>query len=111
MKDRLFSIIESFGHFARALNFNRLRVPPDTPEKNPQNRSLGWACVSAYGQTLATQLCQLRAVGCTKIYRKKVTVALTLWRELLKLLDRLGAEAAACPPRADLPPEPRPKRN
>jgi len=38
----------------------------------PQNRRLGYARVSAYGQTLDTQLEQLRGAGCTKIYREKV---------------------------------------
>lgn len=41
-----------------------------------------------YGQTLDTQLEQLRA-GCTKIYREKVTGAPNDRRELLKMLDAL----------------------
>ena len=39
----------------------------------PQNRCLGYARVSIYGQTLDAQLEQLRGAGCTKIYREKVT--------------------------------------
>ena len=42
---------------------------------HPQNRRLGYARVSTYGQTLDAQLEQLRAEGCTKIYREKVTGA------------------------------------
>ena len=42
-------------------------------ETHPGNRRLGYAGVSTYGQTLDAQLEQLRAAGCTKIYREKVT--------------------------------------
>jgi hypothetical protein len=30
----------------------------------PQNRALGYACVSTYGQTFDAQLAQLRKAGC-----------------------------------------------
>ena len=39
----------------------------------PQNRPLGYARVSTYGQMLDAQLAQLRKAGRTKIYREKVT--------------------------------------
>ncbi len=55
-------------------------------ESNLQNRHLGYARVSTYGQTLDAQLDQLRKAGCTKIYREKVTGARADRRELLKLL-------------------------
>jgi DNA invertase Pin-like site-specific DNA recombinase len=42
-------------------------------ETHPQNRHFGYARVSTYGQTLDTQLEQLRGAGCTKIFREKVT--------------------------------------
>jgi DNA invertase Pin-like site-specific DNA recombinase len=45
------------------------------PEKNPHDRRLGYARVSTVGQTLDSQLEQLRAAGCAKIYREKVTGA------------------------------------
>lgn len=45
------------------------------PEKNPPNRPIGYARVSNYGQTHGAQLDQLRAAGCGKIYREKVTGA------------------------------------
>src|SRR5277367_701684 len=59
-------------------------------ERNPQNRRLGYARVSTYGQTLGAQLDQLRAAGCAKIYREKVTGARPDRRELLRLLKALG---------------------
>jgi DNA invertase Pin-like site-specific DNA recombinase len=58
-------------------------------ETKPQNRPLGYARVSTYGQTLDAQLEQLHAAGCTKIYREKVTGAHSDRRELLKLLKAL----------------------
>ncbi len=54
-----------------------------------QNCRLGYARVSTYGQTLDAQLDELRGVGCTKIYREKVTGARADRRELLKLLKGL----------------------
>jgi DNA invertase Pin-like site-specific DNA recombinase len=59
-------------------------------ETDPQNRRLGYARVSTYGQTLGVQLEQLRGAGCTKIYREKVTGAHSDRRELLKLLKGLA---------------------
>src|SRR6266446_1554469 len=59
-------------------------------ETHPQNRRLGYARVSTYGQTLDTQLEQLRAADCSKIYREKVTGAHSDRRELLKMLGKLA---------------------
>ena len=56
----------------------------------PETAALGYARVSTYGQTLDAQLEQLRAAGCTKIYREKVTGARADRRELLKLLKALA---------------------
>ena len=55
-------------------------------ETEPQNRTLGYARVSTYGQTLDAQLAQLRAAGCRKVYREKASGAQADRRELLKLL-------------------------
>ena len=69
---------------------NGLRLPQDITETHPQNRRLGYARVSTYGQTLDAQLEQLRGAGCTNIYREKVTGAHSDRRELLKMLKRLA---------------------
>src|SRR6476660_8340672 len=56
-----------------------------------QNRRFGYARVSTVGQTLDSQLEQLRAAGCTtKIYREKVTGPHNDRRELLKMLKALA---------------------
>src|SRR5271166_1015556 len=57
----------------------------------PETRRLGYARVSTYGQTLDVQLEQLRAEGCAKIYREKVSGARPDRRELLKLLKALAS--------------------
>ena len=46
-------------------------------ETHSQNRLIGYARVSTYGQTLDSQLEQLREAGCgsRNIYREKVTGA------------------------------------
>src|SRR6201995_6182673 len=59
-------------------------------ETKPQNRLLGYARVSTVGQTLDSQLEQLRGVRCTKIFREKVTGAHNDRRELLKMLKALA---------------------
>ena len=60
-------------------------------ETHPQNRRFGYARVSTVGQTLDSQLEQLRAAGCTtKIYREKVTGAHNDRRELLRMLKNLA---------------------
>src|SRR5712664_3126004 len=56
----------------------------------PQNRRLGYARVSTYGQTLDAQLEQLRGAGCTKIYPEKATGARADRHELLKMLHALA---------------------
>src|SRR5271169_5057804 len=58
-------------------------------ETHPQNRRLGYARVSTYGQTLDAQLAQLRKEGCARIYREKSGGARPDRRELLRLLKAL----------------------
>jgi DNA invertase Pin-like site-specific DNA recombinase len=50
---------------------------------------LGYARVSTNGQDLAGQLAELRAEGCAKVYREKVSGAKTDRPELAKLLRAL----------------------
>src|SRR5271169_1757282 len=59
-------------------------------ETDPQNRRIGYARVSTVGQTLDSQLEQLRGAGTAKIYREKVTGAHNDRRELLKMLKHLA---------------------
>src|SRR3984893_11160357 len=58
----------------------------------PEKRLIGYARVSTYGQTLDSQLDQLRAAGCSSrnIYREKVTGARADRRELNRMLGKLG---------------------
>jgi DNA invertase Pin-like site-specific DNA recombinase len=60
-------------------------------ETHPEKRLVGYARVSTYGQTLDSQLEQLRAAGCgsRNIHREKVTGARADRRELLRMLRRL----------------------
>ena len=53
-------------------------------ETHREKRLIGYARVSTYGQTLESQLKQLRAAGCSSrnIYREKVTGARPDRREL-----------------------------
>ena len=60
-------------------------------ETKPENRPLGYARVSTYGQTLDAQLEQLHAQGCANIYREKVSGARADRRELQRLLKALAA--------------------
>src|SRR5215204_4938414 len=61
-------------------------------ETHPEKHLIGYARVSTYGQTLDTQLDQLRAAGCSSrnIYREKVTGVQADRRELLRMLDPLA---------------------
>ncbi len=59
-------------------------------ESNPQNRLVGYARVSTYGQTLDAQLDQLRAEGCVMLHREKASGAQADRRELLRMLKDLA---------------------
>jgi DNA invertase Pin-like site-specific DNA recombinase len=60
-------------------------------ENDSEECLIGYARVSTVGQTLDSQLEQLRGAGCTKIYREKVTGARADRRQLLDMLKHLGA--------------------
>lgn len=55
-----------------------------------KGRRLGYARVSTYGQTLDAQLEQLKADGCTKIYREKAGGTQPDRPELLRMLKSLA---------------------
>src|SRR5262252_3879782 len=61
-------------------------------ETHPEKRLFGYARVSSYGQTLDSQLDQLRKAGCgsRNIYREKVTGARPDRRELNRMLSKLA---------------------
>ena len=61
-------------------------------ETHPEKRLIGYARVSTYGQTLDSQLEQLRAAGCgsRNIHREKVTGARADRRELNRMLGKLA---------------------
>ena len=61
-------------------------------ETDPEKRLIGYARVSTYGQTLDSQLEQLRKAGCNgrNIYREKVTGARADRRELNRMLGKLA---------------------
>src|SRR5580704_17547069 len=61
-------------------------------ETHPEKRLIGYARVSTYGQTLDSQLEQLRKAGCTSrnIYREKATGARPDRRGLNRMLGKLA---------------------
>ena len=61
-------------------------------ETHPEKRLIGYARVSTYGQTLDSQLDQLRKAGCTSrnIFREKVPGARADRRELNRMLGKLA---------------------
>src|SRR5215470_5120304 len=61
-------------------------------ETHPEKRLIGYARVSTVGQTLDSQLDQLRTAGCTSrnIYREKATGARPDRRELNRMLGKLA---------------------
>ncbi len=50
----------------------------------------GYGRVSTEGQSLETQLAQLRAAGCSKIFREKISGARSDRKELERLMKVLG---------------------
>ena len=50
-----------------------VRFAKDMTETEPQNRPIGYARVSTYGQLLDAQLEQLKAAGWARIYREEAT--------------------------------------
>src|SRR5215813_5450720 len=72
-------------------------------ETHSEKRPIGYARVSTYGQTLDSQLEQLRAAGCSSrnIYREKVTGTRPDRRELNRMLGKLAPGDVATVTRID----------
>jgi DNA invertase Pin-like site-specific DNA recombinase len=66
------------------------KAPSKSKSLPSEGRRLGYARVSTYGQTLDAQLEQLKAEGCTKVYREKASGAQPDRRELLRMLKHLA---------------------
>lgn len=71
---------------------NGLAFANDMNETPPQKRSFGYARVSTTGQTLAAQLGQLTAAGCSTTYQEQASGARADRRELQRLLKALEPE-------------------
>jgi Resolvase, N terminal domain/Tn3 transposase DDE domain len=69
---------------------NGLRFAKDITGTKPQNRIFVYARVSTYGQTLDTQLAQLKAASCARVYREKATGSKIERRELRRMLKALA---------------------
>lgn len=59
-------------------------------ETDPQNRIIGYARVSTYGQTFDVRLEQLEEAGCARIYREQASGAKVERRELQRMLKDLA---------------------
>jgi DNA invertase Pin-like site-specific DNA recombinase len=72
-------------------------------ETHPEKRLIGYARVSTVGQTLDSQLAQLRAAGCSSrnIYREKATGERPDRRELNRMLGKLAPGDAVTVTRID----------
>jgi DNA invertase Pin-like site-specific DNA recombinase len=83
---------KSFDKFSCPYEIKELDLPQDMVETHPEKRLVDYARVSTYGQTLDSQLEQLRAAGCStrNIYREKVTGARADRRELNRMLSKLA---------------------
>lgn len=58
-------------------------------EKDITLQSIGYARVSTTGQTLETQIEQLKASGCSKIFQEKVSGAKSDRKELMRMLKNM----------------------
>lgn len=82
--------IKTSANAAGPCVFNSLRFAEVMNESAPQQRIIGYARVSTYGQTLDVQLEQLKAAGCAKTYREQASGAKAERRELQRMLKGLA---------------------
>jgi DNA invertase Pin-like site-specific DNA recombinase len=84
--------MKNFGKILCLVRSIRYSSRKGMVETHPEKRLFGYARVSTYGQTLDSQLEQLRKAGCTSrsIYREKVTGARADRRELNRMLGKLA---------------------
>jgi len=82
-------IIKIFANPADLNSTNGLEFAKDMTGSHLQNRIIGYARVSTYGQTLDTQLELLEAAGCAKVYREKATGAQVERCELQRMLKAM----------------------
>src|ERR1700746_1636970 len=87
-----FAKMKTFAQYPSPNEINGLRFALDMTGTHPEKRLIGYARVSTYGQTLDSQLQQLRKAGCSSrnIYREKVTGARADRRELNRMLGKLA---------------------
>ncbi len=69
---------------------NGLEFTQDVIGSHSRNRTIGYARVSTYGQTLDAQLEQLKAAGCVKVYREKATGVQVERQQLQRMLNPMA---------------------
>ena len=88
----MFAKLKIFGKIpcpARSMGYDSRKIKTET-ETHPQNRRLGYARVSTYGQTLDAQLEQLPWRGLYEDFPREGDWRAHDRRQLLKMLDTIA---------------------